>query len=1166
MVYKQKRLMFTALIGLVVFAGLVLPEPAHAASTWYVAPGGNDANACSSVASPCANIQAPLNKAGFTAGDTIKIAVGTYTGTDLDIVLLEKNATLSGGWSSSFATQTGTSNLDGEKARRGVRVSTGVTATIDRLAIQNGVNTTFEGGGAISVNQAILYLSNSTLMHNVSHQNGGAVANQSGTVVVTNSTISDNISDFSGGAIYNGSGTVIVTDSTLRGNRATGIGGGIGSYQGMVTVNHSNITENVTGTAGGSGGGGGGIGADGGATIVINNSAVTRNQLLASQDGGGVLTLGTLNINNSTISGNRGATNGGGIAILYGTGDLYSVTVSDNLASGNGGGVYASNGTATLHNSLVSRNTAHTMGADCNGTISSSGYNLVGSTADCTFPPGTGDVTNTDPKLGVLAGAPGYVPLLAGSAAINAGNPSGCVGSSGPLPTDERGTARVGRCDIGAYEYTIAGAAASIAALSGSGQHTVPLHSFSAPLRVIVLDGIGTPVGNATVTFTAPNSGASATFAATGTNSSSVNTDASGVATTSVLTANATLGSYSVSAVVGGVANSASFTLANLEWYVKPGGSDANDCATPTSACATINGVFTKTQFQGGDPIKVATGTFIGIGNEVVLLSKNAEISGGWDGAFVNENGITILDGQGVRRGITVNGGVTASLGRFTIQNGFANQDDSGGGLLNKGTLAVYDSTIKASRSKGGGGGIVNTGTLTLRRVLVEGNVAEDSAGYIVSGGGISTGGKMTLSDSLVVNNTASFGGGISAVGILILNNSTVADNIALQKDLGGSGITTGNATVRLYSSTVSGNHGGPGIYRMGGTIMLRNTIIARNDSDCGGGIGSLGHNVIENTKGCDFTPTEGDVIDESAQISPLQNNGGNTRTNAIARLSPAVDNGDPAGCKDDQGQILDFDQRGAARRDGDGDSVVRCDSGAFEFDPVVCANLTPEAPVLNKPKPDGALRKPKASFAWSGQFCPDEYRLIVKKGSSNGKTILSESVKKLQYNGLQLELGKKYAWQAAACNSGVCTTSGWQEFSVRKIKTGKWSGTTDQGLPLQVNVGGKPLQWDTFVVQVQFPTCTVELSAKGPANIKKGRFKVGGSIGGGSLLYNGEFKDPSHLKGTYNADDVTLDGCGTLTRNGNWSATWSGIATSKDDVVHTYSADKPWNTEVVKR
>jgi hypothetical protein len=109
------------------------------------------------------------------------------------------------------------------------------------------------------------------------------------------------------------------------------------------------------------------------------------------------------------------------------------------------------------------------------------------------------------------------------------------------------------------YAFTPAG----IVALSGGGQSTTIGTGFSTPLQATVTDYAGNPVTNASVTFTAPSTGASATFAGSSTFSAQTNT--SGVATAPALTANATIGSYSITAtvLVAGVATSASFSLTN---------------------------------------------------------------------------------------------------------------------------------------------------------------------------------------------------------------------------------------------------------------------------------------------------------------------------------------------------------------------------------------------------------------------------------------------------------------------------------------------------------------------------------------------------------------------------------------------------------------------------
>jgi hypothetical protein len=91
--------------------------------------------------------------------------------------------------------------------------------------------------------------------------------------------------------------------------------------------------------------------------------------------------------------------------------------------------------------------------------MTSKGYNLS-SDNTCNFND-TGDLNNTDPKLGqfgTYGGPTQTIPLLSGSPAIDAGNPSGCTDGKGHLlKTDQRGKPRpdkedTGGCDMGAYE------------------------------------------------------------------------------------------------------------------------------------------------------------------------------------------------------------------------------------------------------------------------------------------------------------------------------------------------------------------------------------------------------------------------------------------------------------------------------------------------------------------------------------------------------------------------------------------------------------------------------------------------------------------------------------------------------------------------------------------
>ena len=106
-----------------------------------------------------------------------------------------------------------------------------------------------------------------------------------------------------------------------------------------------------------------------------------------------------------------------------------------------------------LQNSIVSGNTADDA-PDCHAaTIASSGYNLIGDASRCTFGVTTGDRVGLDPMLGPRKVRRVIVRCCRAVRALNSGNPAGCTDDKGnPLPTDQRGLPRFGRCDIGSYE------------------------------------------------------------------------------------------------------------------------------------------------------------------------------------------------------------------------------------------------------------------------------------------------------------------------------------------------------------------------------------------------------------------------------------------------------------------------------------------------------------------------------------------------------------------------------------------------------------------------------------------------------------------------------------------------------------------------------------------
>ena len=131
------------------------------------------------------------------------------------------------------------------------------------------------------------------------------------------------------------------------------------------------------------------------------------------------------------------------------------------------------------------------------------------------------------------------------------------------------------------------GAAASITATSGSLQDATISTPFAAPLVAAVEDSNQYPVSGASVTFTAPASGASGTFASNSSATETDTTNASGVATSSKFTADATAGGYTVTATVTGVTTAANFSLANITGPVV---SITATSGTPQSA--TVNTPF----------------------------------------------------------------------------------------------------------------------------------------------------------------------------------------------------------------------------------------------------------------------------------------------------------------------------------------------------------------------------------------------------------------------------------------------------------------------------------------------------------------------------------------------------------------------------------------------
>ena len=308
---------------------------------------------------------------------------------------------------------------------------------------------------------------------------------------------------------------------------------------------------------------------------------------------------------------------------------LINSTVAYNSAF-NGGGI-ENGGPATIANTLIGDNTlTGGTGTDFDGNVSTdSGNNLIGVSSGSTGFVQVTDILDVNPLLSALGnygGPTDTVSLLPGSPAIDAGSNALATVGANPLSTDQRGVTRIinGVTDIGAVEIH----PFVITVLFGDNQDTNVNTNFSSSLVVLVTSGFFDPVVGGVVTFTAPGSGASATFP--GGNKSVINL--LGLASVSAK-ANTIVGGYSVTASTRG-ATSKNFSLTN-----QPGAATQlaiNTQPSPTATAgvtfATQPVVYIEDQYGNlitGDNSTQVTASSLPLGSGPLEGTTTVTVSGG---------------------------------------------------------------------------------------------------------------------------------------------------------------------------------------------------------------------------------------------------------------------------------------------------------------------------------------------------------------------------------------------------------------------------------------------------------------------------------------------------------------------------------------------------------
>lgn len=199
--------------------------------------------------------------------------------------------------------------------------------------------------------------------------------------------------------------------------------------------------------------------------------------------------------------------------------------------------------------------------------------------------------------------------------------------------------------------------------------------------------------------------------------------------------------------------------------------------------------------------------TFTCSGAITITTPKTIAVDTSLDGKGTS---VAINGGDSVRL-FSVNAGVTLTVRNLTLTHGSA--PGSGGALLNNGTLSLFNTTLSYNRVTGailtqGGGAIFNSpgATLTLTNSSVVYNIATSAPG-----GGVVNRGTATIGNSTIGANRATGigdGGGLyNDRGTLTIINTTISENVSNFSY--GAGISNVGGTVTIKNTIIAGNKQG---------------------------------------------------------------------------------------------------------------------------------------------------------------------------------------------------------------------------------------------------------------------------------------------------------------------------------------------------------------------
>lgn len=664
--------------------------------------------------------------------------------------------------------------------------------------------------------------------------------------------ITGNTAKLGGGILVYGTGAELnIMGAEICGNTAASGGGVISQSNSAINLKAGSVSGNT------SAGNGGGIYVSTGTTLNMTGGSIEGNTAINNgtlKNGGGIYLLaGTANLSGGTISENKAA-NGAGIFMCLSGTKYPTLTISGdalitkNTATGAGGAVSATGEgtTITMTSGTVSKNTAKNGGGiimQTNSAFTLSGGKITGNTATGN---GAGLYISTSTTFSMTGGtidgnqAQGYgggIALLRSTATFKGGSVSNNTANS-------HAGMRVHGATVTIYNLNLTGNRA-IGKLGTDGNYTGGngggLFAGSTTYTENGVEKTAIPKITIYSIYAANNSannGGAMLIQSEGTaftvyGGTFANNTAGGSGGALYLSINiqATISGASFHGNNAKSAAAINFlgcqaALSNVKFYENTAISQGGACMIGRTGTVTMKDVELSDNVSNG-----AAGAIL-LHGSATLQMENAKFTGNecqtsggaiyfGNPCYANFKNVEFTENRsaGIGGAIHVHANADVTMDNITVSGNVA-EGDYGGGISSRGRLVLTNSKIlnnKCLAGEGGGIGTFRANSLYLAddNGVFASNVIISGNESALQGGGIygHRGGPIYLEGCTVTDNTAAGeGGGIYSDGRFSLIDSTVTGNTS-----GGEGFA-----VYMTAAEYDGHSYSTGFKKLGGNVIVR--------------------------------------------------------------------------------------------------------------------------------------------------------------------------------------------------------------------------------------------------------------------------------------------------------------------------------------------------------